>query len=409
MQQKSDSSLSILNLLQPEYTLNPYLLYHQLREHDPVYWDQRFQSWVVTRHADVIAVLRDPRFTAKRAFQDAFWESEDFLAAFGQPVRVLNRQMLFLDHPDHTRLRSLVSGAFTPRVVENMRASIQHEVDTLLDDIMPKGGMEVIADLAYPLASTVIATLLGIPPEDHAKFVKWSDDYGALIDGNKSQIEHVICLLQSFSEFTNYFRKFVDQHKSDPQDDLMQAMINAEEQGGRLNEDELLGNFALLIAAGHITTAHLIGNGLLALLQNPEQFYQLKQNSDLISSAVMEFLRYDSPTQSTERIPIVDLEIAGKHIKKGQSVLLGLGAANHDPAQFPDPDHLDLSRTDNRHVAFGYGAHFCLGSPLARLEAELAFNTLLQRLIQPHIQLEKYEYTPSIAFHNLKYLHITFT
>ena len=409
MQNNSYRPLSILDLLQPAYTQNPYPLYHQLREQDPIYWDERFQSWVLTRHTDVIAILRDPRFTAERAFKNTSWIPEKFLASISQPVRVLGRQMLFRDAPDHTRLRSLVSRAFTPRVVESMQPFIQQEVDELLDAVVPQGHMEVIADFAYPLPSTIVATLLGVPPEDHARFVKWSNDFGTLIDGINTTVEGMIHLLQSYSECIEYFREIIRQHKSAPKDDLMQAMIVAEEQGNRLNEDELLGNLVLLLAAGHITTTHLIGNGLLALLHNPAQFQQLKENPALISSAVAELLRYDSPTQSTERLPRCDLEIGGKQIKQGQSVLLCLGAANRDPAQFHNPDQLDLSRPENRHLAFGHGAHFCLGAPLARLEAEIAFSALLRRLNQPQVSCEEPEHAPSIAFRSLKHLPITFT
>jgi cytochrome P450 len=409
MQNNSASPLSILDLLQPRYIRDPYPLYRRLREHDPIYWDERFQSWVLTRHADVVAVLHDPRFTAKRAFKDMSWVPEEFLDSISKPVRALSCQMLFLDQPDHTRLRGLVAGAFTPRIVENMRHSIQHEVDELLDTLIPRGHMEVIADFARPLASTVIATLLGIPLEDHAQFLKWSDDYGSLIDGTKSVIEDVIHLLQSLSEFLDYFREIVRQRGRDPRDDLTQAMIAAEERGNHLNEDELLGNLVLLLSAGHITTTHLISNGLLALLRNPEQYRQLKEDPGLVSSAVVEFLRYDSPTQSTERLPCVDLEIGGRCIKRNQSVLLCLGAANRDPAQFDNPDQLDLKRTDNRHMAFGHGIHFCLGAPLARLEAEIAFNTLLRRLNQPGLVIEEPEHIPSIAFRSIKRLPITFT
>lgn len=397
-------TLSILNLLQSEYTRDPYSLYHRLREHDPLFWDERFQSWVLTRHADIVAVLRDPRFTAERAFR----VPEEAIASVRQPVLALSCQMLFLDQPDHTRLRSLVAGSFTPRAVESMRAPVQQKVDSLLDMLLPRGQVEAITDFASPLASGVMATLLGLPQEDRTHFARWANDYGALIDGTKATIEDVIQLLQKLSEALDYFREMIKKRKNAPQNDLLQRMISAHEQGDCLNEAELLGNLVLLLAAGIITTTHLIGNGLLALARHPEQYEVLQKKPDLVSSAVIEFLRYDSPTQSTERLPRADLEIGGKQLKRGQPVLLCLGAANHDPAQFSNPDKLDFARTDNRHVAFSHGAHFCLGAPLARLEAEVAFRTLLTRLKRFPMLVNEPEHAPSIAFRILKSLPLTF-
>lgn len=397
-------TLSILNLLQSEYTRDPYSLYHRLREHDPLFWDERFQSWVLTRHADIVAVLRDPRFTAERAFR----VPEEAIASVRQPVLALSCQMLFLDQPDHTRLRSLVAGSFTPRAVESMRAPVQQKVDSLLDMLLPRGQVEAITDFASPLASGVMATLLGLPQEDRTHFARWANDYGALIDGTKATIEDVIQLLQKLSEALDYFREMIKKRKNAPQNDLLQRMISAHEQGDCLNEAELLGNLVLLLAAGIITTTHLIGNGLLALARHPEQYEVLQKKPDLVSSAVIEFLRYDSPTQSTERLPRADLEIGDKQLKRGQPVLLCLGAANHDPAQFSNPDKLDFARTDNRHVAFSHGAHFCLGAPLARLEAEVAFRTLLTRLKRFPMLVNEPEHAPSIAFRILKSLPLTF-
>jgi cytochrome P450 len=289
-----------------------------------------------------------------------------------------------------------------------MRSHIQNIVDELLDAVQPAGRMDAIQDFAYPLPAIVIAQLLGVPPEDRNQFTQWTASFGLLLGGNELSIEAVIQALYGVAEFTEYFRKIIAQRRTTPKDDLMQAMITAEEQGDRLTEEELLGNCVLLLAAGHGTTTHLIGNGLVALLQNPNQLQALRDDPSMISLAILELLRYDSPVQLTSRHASEDLEIGDKHIGAGQEVFLCLGAANRDPEQFTEPDRLNLRRQENRHLAFGQGIHYCLGAPLARLEAEIAFNTLLRRL--QHMRLETTELvrSQSLVFRGIRSLPITF-
>ena len=373
--------LSLSHLLEPPYAGNPYALYQRFRAADPVHWDQR-GSWVLTRYADVVAALRDARLSAERFSLDVSGLPEEMQ----RPVRALARQMLFLDPPDHTRLRTLAAKAFTPRMVEMMRLSIQRIVDDLLDAVEPEGSFNVIGELAFPLPAIVIAQMLGVPPEDRLQFAHWTAAFGALLDGALLSAMGLPEALVRVSALMDYFRQIIAERRSAPRDDLLQALINAEEQGDTLSEDELLGNCILLLAAGHGTTTHLIGNGLLALLRHPDQLELLRQNPVLIGPAVLELLRYDSPVQMTGREASADLEIGGKRIYAGQHVMACLGAANRDPQQFPDPDRLDLRRAAGKHVAFGHGIHYCLGAPLGRLEAEIALSTLLRRFPTLHLE-----------------------
>jgi cytochrome P450 len=408
MSNNENRRLSLLDGLRPEYIRNPYQLYQQLRMEDPVLWDESAHGWVLTGFADVVITLRDPRLSAKRFMMDTSWVPEDLRETLEPPIRALTRQMLFLDPPDHTRLRGLVAKAFTPRVVDAMRPHIQQIVDELLDAVQDNGRMDVMRDFAYPLPAIVIAEMLGVPPEDRDRFTRWTENFGRLLDGGDFTLEGVFQALSGISEFIEYFRQNIRQRSIAPRDDLMQAMINAEERGDVLSEEELLGNCVLLLAAGHGTTTHLIGNGTLALLKHPDQLQQLKDDLSLIAPAIEELLRYDSPVQMTSRLAKEDLEFGGKRIGAGQEVLMCLGAANRDPAQFSDPDQLNLRRTENRYLSFGYGIHFCLGAPLARVEAEIAFSTLLRHFKELRLETEVLEWVPSLVFRGLRELPIVF-
>jgi cytochrome P450 len=407
MAQTHDGTPSVADIIQN--LDNPYPLYHQLRALDPVYWDERANSWVLTRYADVAAALRDPRYTVMGFMSDTSWIPVDMRPALEPPLRAVSRQMLFQDPPDHTRLRGLVAKGFTPRMIESLRPVIQQVTNELLDQAESKGYMEVIGDFAFPLPAIIIATMLGVPPEDREQFKRWSSYFGRLLDGGDFSLEEVCEAVSEVSDFLNYFRTIMHARRAAPKDDLMQAMINAEEQGDALSEEELLGNCILLLAAGHGTTTHLIGNGTLALLRNPDQLQLVKERPELVGGAVAEVLRYDSPVQMTSRRAKEALQIGGKQVSAGQEVIMLLGAANHDPAQFADPDQLLLARPENRHLSFGLGVHFCLGAPLARVEGEIAFSTLFKRF--PHLRLETdaVEWQPSMVFRGLKRLPVSFT
>jgi len=387
----------------PAFHANPYPFYHRLRTQDPVHHTS-MGFWVLTRYDDVVMVLRDPRF-GRRGFHPMI------ASAYASPTNPdpLPPSMLFQDPPDHTRLRALVNKAFTPRVIEAMRPHIQDIVDGLLDRVQQKGAMDVIADLAYPLPVTVICEMLGVPVTDHEVIRQWSADLVRSLDaiGPFADADVHERGVQARRALGEYFRVLMSERRRDPRPDLLTGLIAAEDAGDRLTEGELLAMCVLLFVAGHETTVNLIGNGVLALLHHPDQFRRLRDEPALIPAAVEEFLRYDSPVQRTARIPAGDVEIDGHKIPDGTMVVAAIGAANRDPAHFPDPDRLDIARTENRHVAFGFGIHFCLGAPLARLEAQIAIGTLVRRA--PKLQLATQaapEWRESLTLRGLKALPI---
>ncbi|MBO0778330.1 MAG: cytochrome P450 [Ktedonobacteraceae bacterium] len=398
--------LSLKQVLDPVYLANPYHLYRQLRAHDPVYWDEAMQAWVLTRYEEVQAVLRDPRCSKEHFPADVSQFPEPMREQGATILHILSRQMLFLDAPDHTRLRRLVSQAFTPRRIALMRASIQALVNRLLDAVQGKEQMDVIAEVAFPLPSIVIAEMLGVPSEDREQFAIWTTAFGALLDGTAHTPTERAQALRGIAAFLSYFRRLIAQRHVHPQDDLIQALLDAKEQDDTLREEEVLANSFLLLAAGHGTTIHAIGNGLLALLQHPDQLQILRSDPTLLPAAIEELLRYDGPVQTTRRIAREPMEIGGKHIAAGQALIACLGAANHDPERFVKPDQLDVRRTASRHLAFGHGSHFCLGAPLARLEIEIALASLLERFPALCLATTEPQWRPTIIFRVLKELPV---
>jgi cytochrome P450 len=318
--------------------------------------------------------------------------------------------MLFRDPPDHTRLRALVSKAFTPRVIDQMREHIQEIVDRLLDRVQASGEMDVIGDLAYPLPVTVICEMLGVPLGDHESIRGWSADIARSLDaiGLPSDVEIVDRGRVARRAIGDYFRALVPRRRGNPQNDLLTGLIAAEEQGDKLSEGEVIAMCVLLFIAGHETTVNLIGNGLFALLQHPDQLARLQHDPALVPGAVEELLRYDSPVQRTARMTTEEVEIGGRQIAKGAMVVTAIGAANRDPAQFADPDRLDVTRKDVRHVSFGYGIHFCLGAPLARVEGQIALGTLLRRAPRLALAETAPEWRESSVLRGLKRLRVTF-
>jgi cytochrome P450 len=318
--------------------------------------------------------------------------------------------MLDRDPPDHTRLRALVSKAFTQKALERLRPHIQQIVDGLLRRVEGKGTMDLIEEFAYPLPVQVICEMLGVPVADHERFKGWGLDIARGLDAimlppDSEVAKHSIAARHALSD---YFRGLVAERRAAPREDMLSALIAAEEAGDTLNEDELLATCLLLLVAGHETTVNLIGNGTLALLRHPDQLQKLRDNPALIGSAVEELLRYDGPVQRTARIPSEDITIGGRTIPKGEMVMPFLGAADRDPAQFPDPDRLDITRADNHHIAFGMGIHFCLGAPLARMEGQIAINTMLKRLSKLHLATDRPEYRESLTLRGVKSLLVAF-
>ncbi|MDQ6793648.1 MAG: cytochrome P450 [Chloroflexota bacterium] len=369
--------LSLVRLLDPEILADPYPLYRQLREEDPVHWDPYLSAWVVTRYRDVVFVLQ--HFSADRT------PTPDQLTTMGleqlnPAARLMVRQMLFLDPPAHGRVRSLAARAFTPRRVEQLRGHIAEITERLLDEAEPRGRMDVIADLADPLPAIVAAELMGVPTEDHAQLKAWTTDFAEILGNFQHNPDHVPRVLAAVEGLTDYFRDAVHQRRPGPDAGLIGAMLDAEVDGDQLSEDEVIANCIITLVGGQETTTNLIGNGVLALLLHRDQLDRLLDEPALIPSGVEELLRFESPSQHTARIAPDDIEIDGRVLRKGQAAIAVMGAANRDPERFPDPDRLDIARQDNRHVAFGWAAHFCFGAPLARIEGQVAFEALLRRM-----------------------------
>jgi cytochrome P450 len=391
------------NPLLPEFRLDPYPTYHQLRSADPVHKSTLLPGfWALSCYSDVVMVLRDSRFG--RANAETFWKER---LGEGPAHRVLSQWMLFRNPPDHTRLRTLVNKAFTPRAIDSMRPRIQALVTELLDAVQNESGTDLMAALAYPLPVLVICDMLGVPVKDREIFKTWSGDVARILDPilTPEVAERGHAMISSMSD---YFHDLITHLRKHPQDNLLDAMIAAEEQGDRLSEEELLSNCILLFAAGHETTVNLIGNGTLALLQHPEQLTKLRENPHLIESAIEECLRYDSPVQMTGREAQENVEIGGKQVQAGEIVFALIGAANRDPVQFPDPDRFDITRNDNRHVAFGHGIHFCLGAALARLEAQLAVGEVVRRLPNLRLGTEAPQRRDAFTLRGLTSLPVTF-
>jgi cytochrome P450 len=313
------------------------------------------------------------------------------------------------DPPDHTRLRTLLSKAFNSRLIEGRQSRIQGLVDQLLDRVEDKGRMDIIHDLAYPLPATIIAEIIGAPAEDIDLFRQWAIGINRLFEsGGRVTPASVAAAQSSLVEMREYIGRLIIERRRRPGDDVLSHLVAAEQQADRLSVAELVSTAVTLFVAGHETTTHLIGNGMLALLRQPDQLQKLKDQPALISGAVEEMLRYDTAVQRGWRIAAGDIEIDGCRIKKGDLVLPMLGAANRDPAQFPEPDRFDICRQDNKHLGFGYGIHFCLGAPLARLEVPIAINTLLRRFPDLRLETESLTWRQDIALRGLIALPVVF-
>lgn len=389
---------------------NPQAMYEQMREEDPVHRATGPVTgnpiWFLTRYDDCVAVLKDQRFGKDFRKHLPPEHAERYIGPADEAFEPINRHMLNLDPPDHTRLRALVHKAFTPRIVENLRPRIQQIADDLLDAVQSTREFDLLAEYAFPLPITVIAELLGVPVEDRDRFRAWTQAILFSTDEERGR--------QAVMEFAMYMHSLIDERHENPQDDLISALVAAEEEGDRLDRQELLGMIFLLLVAGHETTVNLIGNGTLALLQHPDQMQLLKERLDdeaLVKSAIEEILRYNGPVETpTVRWSFEDVEIGGKVIPIGEIVLPALVAANRDPAHFENPNTFDIQRDPNRHIAFGSGIHYCLGAPLARLEGAIAIPTLLRRLptLKLNAAVEDIEWNESLLIHGMKAMPVRF-
>lgn len=396
------------DLYGPEFRADPHATFALMRERDPVLCqpglDPETLIWFVTRHEDVAAVLLDDeRFV--RDSRLALTEEE--LAARDLPpiVDLIDNHMLNRDGDDHRRLRRLVTKAFTPKMVEQLRPRIQTIADELLDAVESRGEMDLSAEYAFPLPITVIAEMLGIPAADHARFQEWSDAIITPVLDDEG-VEHFNELM---TQFVTYLTEFFAARLAEPQDDLVSALLAARDEGDTLSEGELFGTVVLLIVAGHETTVGLIGNAVVNLLANPDQLQLVRDDPSLLPDAIEELLRYEGPVERTlNRWAATDVELGGQTIRRGELVIAILGSAGRDAERFSDPDRLDVCRADSKHLAFGRGSHYCLGAPLARLEAEIALETLFRRLpglrlaVGPH----ELEWRPTPGFRRVAALPV---
>jgi cytochrome P450 len=401
--------ITVSDLLTPETKRNPSAFYAHLRAQEPLTYVDDFlgmgKAWIVTNYDDAIALLKDPRFTKdKRKVLSAGDEQTSIPES---PFLALMQNMLMVDPPNHTRLRSLVSKAFTPRMIEQLRPRIQQITDELLDAVQERGEMDLINDFAYPLPITVISEMLGIPTTDRQQFRVWTQ---VLVNtGEQNQQESL--KTSAIGEFLHYIKSLLDEKRVHPGSDLTSNLVQVEENGDALSENELISMIFLLIVAGHETTVNLIGNGTLALLQHPDQMQRLQHDLSLIPTTIEELLRYTAPVNlSDERWASEDIHMHGKVIRKGEIVYASLIGANTDPKQFHNPEELDIARQENQHLAFGKGIHYCLGAPLARLEGQIAFGTLIQRLPNLHLTSdpEQLIWNNNFMLRGLRSLPVTF-
>jgi cytochrome P450 PksS len=392
------TQINMSDLLAQETSRNPWTFYQQLRAQDPLpsipnFFGMGKTAWIVTNYDDAIAILKDPRFTKdmqKVMFpQDGQSSGGPHASTINQALS-MRRDMLMADPPDHTRLRGLVSKAFTPRMIEQLRPRIQQITDELLDAVQNQGKMDLINDFAYPLPITVISEMLGIPVADRRQFRSWTQ---TLVNVGE-KFDQDTAAQTALEEFRHYIITLLAEKHEHPGNNLISGLVQAEENGDKLSEIELISTVFLLIVAGHETTVNLIGNSVLALLQHPDQIQLLRQDPSLLHSAIEELLRYTAPVMNASpRFAKEDIPMHGKVIRKGELVIVSLIAADIDPQQFSNPDVLDITRQENQHLAFGKGIHYCLGAPLARLEGQIAIGTLLQRMPNLRLAIEPEQLT----------------
>lgn len=401
----SDESLSLLRLLEPDVIAAPYELFHALRTFDPVHWDPYMHGWVVTSYPEVVTVLMN--CSAART------PKPDYLDRLGLSVmkplaEVMLQQMLFMDAPMHSRLRNLCAAAFTPRRVEELRTVIQSVADELIDKVVAKGQMDLLADFADPLPAIVTAKLLGVPAEDHKQLGAWVIDAAEVLGNFQHHPDRVTAIVQSLENLKNYVAARMAEQRASPNDGLISSLMSAEVDGQRLSDDEVIANTIITMIGGRETTTNLIASGFLTLLRDPESLEQLRDHPEIVGTAVEELLRFESPVQHTVRIAPEDMQLGGKTIKKGSRIVAVLAAANRDPNRFSDPDRLTLTRSENRHLAFGWAAHYCFGAPLARMEGQIGFKTLLRRLANPALMKTRLEWRENAGLRGLARLNISF-
>ena len=402
---ESERELSLLRMLEPDVLASPHLHYHALRAYDPVHWDPYMHAWVVTSYREAVTVLM--QYSADRTPRPEYLETLglSFMSPFSE---VMLKQMMFLDGSMHTRLRSICAAAFTPRRVEELRETIASVAHELIDTVSPRGEMDMIRDFANPLPAIVTARLLGVPVEDHETLTKWVLDIAEILGNFQHNPDRIAAILGSLEDLKDYVSRQMEQQRKNPRGGLIESLMTAEAGGERLSDEEVVANTIITLIGGHETTMNLIASGYLTLLQQPACLEKFRTSPGLAASAVEELLRYESPVQHTARIAPADMELGGKSIKKGSRVVAVLAAANRDPKRFTNPDQLELDRADNRHLAFGWAAHFCFGAPLARMEGQIAFNLLLRRLRRPKLIEGPLRWRENAGLRGLETLRVSF-
>lgn len=401
----NDENLSLLRMLNPEVLADPHAIYRALREYDPVHWDPYMHAWVITSYPEVVYVLTNCSADRTPAPEYLDKLGLTFMKPFAE---VMLKQMMFMDGAMHTRLRGICAAAFTPRRVESMRDVIASIANELVDKFIAVGEIDMIVDFANPLPAIVTAKLLGVPVEDHQQLHAWVLDLAEVLGNYQHHPDRVAEIVKSLDAFKNYIADRMEEERRQPTDGLIYSLMMAEVEGQKLTDEEVIANTIITLIGGHETTTNLIASGFLTLLHNPESFELLRSRPDIAKAAVEELLRYESPVQHTARIAHADFELGGKTILKGSRIVVVLAAANRDPNRFPDPDRLNLLREDNRQVAFGWAAHFCFGAPLARMEGQIAFNTLLRRLVNPVLLEETLSWRSNAGLRSLTSLKIGF-
>ena len=399
-------------LVEPAFYADPYPAYVRLREADPVHWSDAWNSWVLTRYADVAATLRDHTRFSNVGRIDLFLEQLSVEGREGmEPLKEhFSAAVTHLDPPEHTRVRKLLKTVFSTRLIESLRPRIEALVSDLLEPLRGAARMDLIEDFAYPLPAIVLGELLGIPPQDRDLYTKWSDDIGVgLVGRGRAGMDNTARAKQSLQEMADYLRPIVKDRRQHPRNDVISGLIEVDVRGDRLTERELASTCVTLILAGHGTTTNLIGNGMISLLRNRVQLKRLREDPGLIETAVEELLCYDSPLQRMWRRAARDVRIGGRQISTGDIVLPALGAANRDPAEFEDPDGLDVGRRDNGHVALGAGIHLCVGGALARLQGAIAINALLRHFPNLKTGTEELQWEVNLLHRGLKSLPVTLT
>jgi cytochrome P450 len=406
------SGPTMADVYRPEHLADPYPLYSRVRDAGPVLWDERMGdggAWMLTGYDPVLSVLRDSRFSARRPQWTVESLPEALRDTLARPVRSMALALFASDPPDHTRVRALMARAFTPRAVEAARDVVERVGNELLDAACARGEMDVVRDFAYALPAIVMSGMLGMAPEDRGHVFRWILSYGLLLDGGMLGEEDRARCLTAVTEFLDYFKQIVERRWTEPRDDLLQTLVEARRSGEFASEDELLGSLIFLVIAGQITTTHMIGNSLLALMRNPEQYAALREDPGLMSIALHEFMRYDCSVQMTRRRPLEALELGGHRIEAGADVYVWMAAANRDPARFADPDRFDIQRDPERNLTFGQGIHYCLGAPLGQLVVETGVRLFLERVPAPRVDFAKVKRSAVPMFRGVHSFPIAFS